>query len=366
MENDDDIKTTDEFEAADFDPPIEVKKMEKLTRLLSSLQAGWKVAILRQQPSWCKGHLETIEIYNPGDEGSQIDVNYLIREWGGQLLFLKIHDERGKWVGGGAVSLFSYPPKVHGKVLREPDYTEILNPAPQTPPWPYPYPPPQQTAAPTLDFGKLLDIVMKQKNSDPAMLLKVLELQQQAQQRQAPPMSQNPLEQMMGMLSLFREMRGVFGELAGVGGGGGGGDDGGMMPMIAEVVKGLMAKQNQPLPQRRVLSPPRQAPNMAGHDTAQPLPPTQSVDESNRETLGSIADKLARLAPDDAAEVVLTALGNMPEQDRSRAMTAFLSQMNEDEDLDEQSTMDDNSIDEPVNPNTQILGHAHPIRSTRR
>lgn len=328
----------EEFEETDFPPPIEIQRSDRLTRLLSSVQSGWKIAILREQPSWCKGHLETLEVFDPSEEGSAVDVNYLIREWGGHKLFLKVHNERGQWVGGGSISLFSYPPRVHGKLLQEPNYAELLTPAPAPQQNPYPYPPPA-APGPTLDFGKLLDIVMKQKNSDPTMLLKILELQQQQQVQAAPP-QQNIVEQFMGMMGLMREMQGMLGEFGGGGGGGGGGDDlGGMLPMVADLLKGLMQKQGQPAPQRRVLTPPQH-----GGAPVQPLPPAP-VQGSTGETLSGIADKLATLDPSDAAEVVLKALGDMPEERRSRAMSIFLNSMGEEEYLDDMSNKDDNSID---------------------
>lgn len=93
------------------------KKWEQAEQILATVRSGWSLYIFRSKPSWCSGYLERIEL---GDE-EPIDMDYLIEEWGGQVLQLKLADEQGKFRGNATVKLMSYPVRFHGARLRRSD-----------------------------------------------------------------------------------------------------------------------------------------------------------------------------------------------------------------------------------------------------
>lgn len=325
-------KGVEMFDDSDIGPTKDEKTQARLEHLLGNVERGWKISILRVDPSWCRGHLETKEIYDASD---QIDIGYLIDNWGGHRLHVKIHDESSRWLGGGSVSLYSYPPKREGVLLKRTDhYLPAQNELQGSPPLHYQQPP-AQNPAPQLDIRALLDIVAKQKGTDIGGLLKVLEF---AQGRQQPPAQNSSItEQMLGMLSLFREMQSVFG---GMGGNGKDSDDDSFTPVIAEVVKGLVANQSAPPPSRGALSPPQRRPARVSRNVRPPNVTDRDDDEvepaeQTPQSIQDFANKLATLDPDDAVGVVMMAMDKMPPDKAQTAMTSFLSGMSGDDNLDD-------------------------------
>jgi hypothetical protein len=158
-------------------------------------------------------------------------------------------------------------------------------------------------------------------------------------------------EQMMGMLAMFKEMRSVFGSF---GGEAPSGDGDSFSPVIAEVIKGLVTKQQSSAPTRGALQPPRPA-----------IPRQNPVSASKR----SIIDELSAMDPTDASKIVIQALGNMPESKRERAIQEFLTSMNDEidiDDLDDSSISDDNYDDDATtSPELQPPPGATPNRRNR-
>lgn len=311
---------------------------DRLTGLLSSIQNGWQVTILRGQPGWCRGHLETIEYYG-SDENEPIDVNYLIRQWGGRKLYLRVHDEKGRYAGGGSISLFTYPPKIRGQILNESDQYG-MSPGPQgtftqnvPPPMHHP---PQPPSAQPFDITKLFELASKQKNADLGSvmeLMKNFQSQVQAPQQQVDPMA--GMQQMVAMAQMFKQMKEVFGELGGDGGGGGGSEDG-IAPIAAEVVKALVANRQQPAPARGSLTGPRPGftgPPKSGAPTQnapQNVPPPKENDIEAGNIM-QIAKRLSDLNPEDAAGCIHLAYEGMPKEKSEEAAQAFMRQMGDGE-----------------------------------
>ena len=325
----------------------EERSQERLENLLGSLEQGWKITIKREQPSWCRGHLETIEIYDPSEDGAQVDLEYLVRTWGGQKLHLKVLDENSRWLGGGSVSLFSFPPRVRGKLLSEED--AIGSNKTQLQPF-QPYPPPQ--SPPQFDMNKILDLITKQKGADIPMLLKLLELSQARSAPQYTGMNQitGMADQMMGMMTLFKEMKNVFGDSSG--GGGQGGSEDALSPVFAEVIKGLVQTKNTDRPSRGALVPPKtkfrpKSLPPIEKPTEKPTDPNQKPN-TGRDQVLSLAEQLSRLSPEDASGVVLLAMDRMSAEKRELAMKSFVSDMSDEEDLvDDIDDQSDNLGDDP-------------------
>jgi len=323
----------------------EARSQERLERLLGNLEQGWKITIKREQPSWCRGHLETIEIYDPSEDGSQVDLEYLVRMWGGQKLHLKVMDEKARWLGGGSISLFSYPPKVRGKLLLE---EESLGGGPNSPvtqiPFP-PYPPPPQAQ---FDMNKILDLISKQKGADIPTLLKLLEISQARSTPQYNAMSQmtGMADQMLGMMTLFKEMKNVFGDV----GGGGSSDSDSLSPVFAEVIKGLVQTKNNTLPSAGTLVAPKKIRPKAlpNHAETSEKPAIQKPN-TERDRVLSLAEQLSKLDPEDASGVVLLAMDRMPADKREQAMKSFFSDVNQDDLIENEDDFVDDDKDQSDN-----------------
>lgn len=319
----------------DFERPMskEENQTNRLFRLLSTIEQGWKISIIRTHPSWCRGHLETIEVFEPDDT---VDTDYLIRTWGGSRLHLKVHNERGQWIGGGSISLFSYQPKVRGKTINESDYFS------QNPVAPPPAHPMTYGQQPQMDIGKLLELLQKGNKSELDLALKILERAPMQHQQIPQPQQQgigSMAEQMVAMFSMMSQMKNFFGDLNGPAQN----DSDSLGPVIGDVVKSLL-NHNQTPQSRRALVSTRQktGPNPTGSAVA-PLRPVQELGDR----LSDIANKLSSLSPSDAADVLMQALGDMPEDRRKEAMTAFLGNLTEDSTLDGLLNQDDtNSQDD--------------------
>jgi hypothetical protein len=328
------------FQERNLQPTQDERAQARLEYLLANVEKGWKISIIRVDPSWCRGHLETKDVY---DDSDQVDISYLIDNWGGHRLQLKVHGEDGKIIGGGTVSLFSYPPKVHGQILKRNQHY-IPSPAElQAPPPPYYHQQPVSNPAPQLDLRAIVDLLGKQKGTDVAGLLKVLEFSQARQQPAAQLGSM--ADQMMGLLSLMREMQTVFGAMGGGNGGAAATDDqDGFAPIIAEVVKGLVQRQNPPeVPSRGALVAPRQTrrsrpvPRSVPQSEPQPVPTDEHPGEQTPESILSFADDLSRLEADDAAGVVLLALEKMPPDKRNLALQTVAANMDQGTSVDDSS-----------------------------
>lgn len=321
----------------------EDRSSNKLIRLLSTVQQGWKVSLIRTHPSWCRGHLETIEIF---DDVETIDIDYIIRVWGGQRIHLKVHDEKGQWLGGTSVSLFTYQPKRNGKVITMDQFQESHLPAPNSPV--FHQAPPQLQPPQSMNMAEIIKLMQSNKNFDLGVALKFMEKMQQPPQPQ--PQVQNPMEQMMSMFGMFKQMQEMMSEIAPPSGGLGGEES--FMPMVGELVKGLMTQHQQPIPRRQRPSITHAQPPQTNQPS---LPKKQEIPDS----LSVIADKLASLGADDAAHVVAQALNDMPEDKRGKALQAFFENITPEDIIDNSSIPDkdqDQNDDQAENYSSPYTG----------
>jgi len=301
------------------------RSQERLGILLSTLERGWKIVVMREQPSWCRGHLETIEYF--GDEDEPVDIEYLVRTWGGKRLHVKILGDRGRWLGGASIPLYSYEPKVRGKIIHENDhYGTTQGPNATTTPALSPYYPPPQQSSPSgqLDLTKIIELMSRQKGSDIGSMLKLLEYAQGRSAIQA-PQSQNSMDQFMQMATMFRQMRDIFGDLSGPRET----DSDSIMPIAGEVIKSLLNRQNNDKPPRRgTLLPPK----MESKPSLLPQQP-----KSEQDNILSLSKKISDLPAEDAAGVAFLALDAMPPDKKQQVIESILSEMSGFVDEDEES-----------------------------
>ena len=356
----------DDTEVVELEKPktADEPDISRLERLLQDVEQGWKVSIYRAAPSWCRGYLETIEIYDPSDK---LDLPGILKKWGGQKLHVKIHDERGKWLGGGSISCFTFPPRRFGKEITEEDLDSLPTTAYQH--QPYLGIVPHQQSSPNMDITKLLEMVQRGKQDEVNRYLALLERQHQVIPS-SPTDPQSMMGMMMGMMEMFGRMRKLFGDSSAASPQESGDPDS-IMPMLTELFRGIMSgRQQQPAPVQQSIVPPRRHPSIyrPSVDAIPPIPSVQKPVESQNDddNLGKISDKLSSLDPDDCADVVVQAIGNMPRNKREKAMQAFFTQLSGESELDDLTTSFDNYDQDDNDPTTDTPSQIIPPPGPRR
>jgi hypothetical protein len=105
------------------------RQLDQLDSFFSGLDPSIVLMVERKQPTWCKGGLEEIHV---GDAQEEINLEYFITHWGGQLLSVKIRNKRGRFNKGYLIPLYSYPPLVDGRRITKADLENPLpDPAPE-------------------------------------------------------------------------------------------------------------------------------------------------------------------------------------------------------------------------------------------
>lgn len=287
------------------------ERIERIERLLSDVSPGWQVAIQREEPAWCKGHLETIDIYNDSDP---ISLDYLQRQWGGDKLRIRIKDENRRYIAGCEVQLYSFPPKRFGKRLRDPFEEEE-----------------RKAKVPASDLGeldKIVNIIEKLKGPNTtdgtAEIVKLL-LRNQIQQQQ-PQIDR--MSEIVQMASAIQQLKGIFGEPAAV-------------PAAPSVDDGMLGQLNGLLDMfMKVKGPPVEKPTI----TAPKKLPTSNPAAPN----DLITHALANMGPDEVAETFLKSVGGLPEDKRTAIFESMFGMLGIDpgNDNDDDEDSDDSEDDE--------------------
>lgn len=87
-----------------------------ISDFFEGLTTGVSVMVSRLEPEWCSGYLEEIDIM----EGREpIDINYLIKTWGGKRLRCRVRSRRGRssgqWLRSIDIPLQTWEPLRRGK-----------------------------------------------------------------------------------------------------------------------------------------------------------------------------------------------------------------------------------------------------------
>lgn len=305
--------------------------IERVEKILADVSTGYKVQVQRLSPGWCKGFLETIDVV----DNQPVDMEYLIRTWGGECLRLRVKDPNGKYVGGADIPLYSYPPLKYGKPLKHPADIDEKEPIREVNPFGQmdqilsiferlrkdPQPQPQQTQQQPLDFGaigEILRLVMPQTHVNPL----------------------SGIDQIVAAAEAFKTLRGVFGEekstniLDQE-------DIWGKVQGLLETYAKIKGTDNQKKVPR--IGPPIQNPRQIPPPQSQETPQTGPQSGNGKMTAGSLADLLSTLATqnaDLASDALIIALDKMPENVRERVVDNLLSIL--DGDVDESFDDEDN------------------------
>lgn len=304
------------------DEPIEEPakidtKLEKAERMLASIKGGWSLTISRIRPGWCSGYLERIEC----TEDEPIDMDYIIEQWGGKMLRLRLCDERGTYRGGADMNLQAYPPKFRGTVM----HNNEANPAQKQTTSPSIVQQPAATAQPNLI--ELLGLMSKTRNQDINTLRTLLD-QAQPQPQYAPQQGGfSGIDDMINFASKFKQLQELMGNFGG-GGGGEPAEDAGLLGSIGEVLKMFNQTKQvaapQPVPQP--VPQTRRAARVVPPQGPQPVPqrPIPTAQDSNFPQNTDLASHLAGLDADDYKTTFLTSLQQMPDDKRNQILADFM------------------------------------------
>lgn len=306
MDHKDQDQKEEEIEESKL-PDATDEQVDRLDSFLSSLQPGVSLLIERIQPSWCSGVLEEVCIT---DEG--IDLEYLIEQWGGKVLSVKMRGKQGRLVGGSyKVNLNSFPPLRYGKPIRQHDRSErfegnestIANPPPSRPGGLEQLFAALPAVVPMVQ--KLLDASESRRQADMAMMMQIMK------GNQGGLGDITKVGAVMGQLNeMFRQNSAVSG---------GQDDDGmGFMNQALDVMKMFM---DRPKP----VQPPRITRPAVPPPATTPSGKTPGEKKGTVTPLRDVAGFISDMPPIDAAKTITEALGRMTPDKREEAIASFYS-----------------------------------------
>lgn len=292
-------------------------QQERIENVLSAIRPGYSIAVYRQQPAWASGYLERIECL----DDQAIDLDYLAETWGGEVLRIRLCDETGTYRGGADIPFRSYPVLFRGKRLKrrgihEDDLPEGAQLAAQLPAPAAPAP--QQ---PSFSIDNLLKLVSKTSTENLETLRELV----QSTQTDVPVL-QGSLANTIETIRQVKELQGILGttdkaiEQPS--------NDMALFQTLGEVAKGIFSSNQQPHPPRRVIAPP--PPQLQQH-----APPPQPKFAPPGPLPGSkIAETLAGMRPDEAADVAFAAMSRMNDQQKEEMISNFLGRLGGESELD--------------------------------
>lgn len=286
--------------------------MQKLERILSDIAPGWQVDIQRIQPGWAKGHLESIDVQE-GDE--PISMNYLTETWGGNVLRLRVKDNRRNYVGGCDVPLYSFPPKVWGKPLRSPMETQA-----------------EEKASPLNGLTQvetMLGLVERLKGKPDLTTAEMLQL---FLKMNRPAPQPDPMAQILATVQAIKQMRGIFGDdkpdpapsVAS-------GDGDNMIAQINSLLDTFLKIKATAEPPKRLISGP--SPGAVPNPAPSP-----------------ITDALKTMDSKQIAETFLGSVGQLPEEKRTAIFQNIFDMLGINQDGD-----DYDEVDEDDDPDLETL-----------
>lgn len=163
---------------------------------LGSITENSVLTIRRLTPSWCTGWLEEIPI----DGKNFPSITEIRNRWGGHKLSLRLRDAQGKLGKAHYLELNSFPPRVGGRPLRNPDQfpwsDEYDTPKKETPFYPQP---PQQNKSD--ESMKLIAAMLEQQGRFQSAMMQAL-LSQQG----SPKSPVKDMREMFGLMQMWRQL----------------------------------------------------------------------------------------------------------------------------------------------------------------
>lgn len=290
------------------------RKIEALENELQSLSTGTNVIIERLRPSWCKGVLEKFCV---GDEG--IDVDYLIRTWGGEVLSLKVIGDGNRIRGSHVVELYTFEPRKYGRKLKPPHqyFDDDGDEKPVIPTSVQVSQPDNSNLELMRSFFEAMD---KQRQGEIETLKTLLVTTMSQKQPETPSISLlSELKKVSGIMEMMREMSGNMS---------------GAQPassedqfpgQIMDMMRMFMSRPPEQKP--RIIAPVgsvRRAASPISENKADPKPSASITPIRD-----DIYTQLGSMDPNVAADTLITALSAMPLAKRDATIEAFWTRFNE-------------------------------------
>lgn len=322
------------------------RKIEALELELANLQPGVQVILERLRPSWCKGQLEKITVTEEG-----LDLDYMIRNWGGQLISVKIIGKGGRIAGSHSVELYSFEPRRYGKLLKEPNRPGEDDEAGYKPPMPPAVSGPSNEMEMMKNFFEMMN---SQRQSEIDTLRTIVAAQLQTQnQAPAPAPSgapQNPLAELVKAANYYKQLEGLFGPKESALSG-----EEQFPAQIMDMAKMFLDQGQQPraqlvdpkITQARPIAPPSKMSPVPPVSAPAPAPVTAIREQSNQKP--DIIGALSGMDANSAAETLIMALNKMDPDKQDDTIEAFMDKFKEtmpeffEEDPDRAAEGGDNS-----------------------
>lgn len=298
------------------------RQLEELDTFFAQVDPSLRLMVYRLQPSWCRGCLEEIYVANARED---INLQYFIKHWGGQLLQIRVRGKKGQIEKSYMIPLYSYPPLVKGERITEDDL-EKPEKSPEASV-------PQQSNPLVVNQGSNMEKVFEllpaiiplwseyvkhqeaRRQSDMAMMLQIAKTQSGGGIADITKIG----AVMTQLNQMFRqnnpEMMGDGGEL-------------GFMTQALDVIKSVMNRPQIGAPQEITahrLTGPKGLPN--GKETSQdtdgkvtPIIPRGKPQIPQKQTETDYAKTIAEMDAHNAAGIIISAFGNMPEDKREQAL----------------------------------------------
>lgn len=291
------------------------ERLSKLEKLLRDVHPSWQIAIYRVQPGWCKGYLETIEI---SEDGEPIDLDYLVRIWGGEKLRVRVKDQKNNYVGGCDIPLHSYEPKKWGKLLKAP-FDESA---------------PRESANALGSIESILSIVDRLKKNDLDPIVKLLLQQQQSAIQPAP----NGMQQLLESINVIRSLKGLFGDS---------GES--ARPADSSDMFGQINSLLQTYAQIKGSADPKKATIVPPVGKLSPINPLAALPGNVKSAVSggdNLVDKLSSLDVKGFADNFVMAVGQMPQEKQQSVLTTIFEMLGFNGSTKGQSLADDEDGEE--------------------
>ena len=279
------------------------EQLAAIADFFDGLQTGVSVMVTRLEPEWCSGYLEEKEII----EGQEpIDINYLIKTWGGKRLRCRVRSKRGgnrgQWLRSIDIPLQTWDPLRRGQRIYPRETAE------ESETWTTQRPIVQEQKKSGLgDLGELMTLMASMRQSELATL-QALGVGRPA----APPRANGDSQ-----VSVALELAKTFAQL--------------QRPPATEEGAGLelfgraldLLKPQPPLPAPAIVS--------TGHRVAAP----------------PLAEQLSQLPPGEAVGCLQDALRRMPSDRQEATMRVLLQGLRSTGMLDGDDEDDEDDEDDP-------------------
>jgi hypothetical protein len=324
------------------DDPRRAQLQRSIDEVFNTLTPGMKVSVNRLKPKWAAGWVDTFDIEFDEYDQPVIDLGEIKEAYGGEKLFLRFLDSKGRYVSAATVDFRGVPPRDNGIEVEHPrlkEQRQMLELEQRQKMQ-------QQATAQTNGNELLLKLLLDMQERSTSQMFKVLEQKNS---------SSKPFGQIEELLTALDRLDGFRqhpqqsqqndpGEIGGM--------ISGLVSMLGQSANQKQEPPRRPQPSQQRIPPrmppaglhqnvvpfqqmPQQAPPKAApvetkHDISPPVkneaPSPESLepetDEPGENDL-DIVDELAGMDDEELAETVAELLGQIGEERMAKIMTHF-------------------------------------------